>query len=94
VTQPSPRQSLLFSRTLDGLEEWMEEVEGKLQSRDHGSDLSSTQTLLKRHHKLQEEVQARGKEVRQREDGGCLIWLKTCFKLFFNISYLSESTFM
>ena len=47
----------------------MEEVEGKLQSRDHGSDLSSTQTLLKRHHKLQEEVQARAKEVRQREDG-------------------------
>ena len=33
MTQPSPRQSLLFSRTLDGLEEWMEEVEGKLQSR-------------------------------------------------------------
>ena len=32
MTQPSPRQSLLFSRTLDGLEEWMEEVEGKLQS--------------------------------------------------------------
>ncbi|XP_076681486.1 spectrin beta chain, non-erythrocytic 5 kst isoform X2 [Andrena cerasifolii] len=49
-------QALLFGRTLDEFETWMDEVETQLQSEDHGKDLSSVAHLLKRHTNLENDV--------------------------------------
>lgn len=49
-------QALLFSRTLDEFEAWIDEVEMQLQSEDHGKDLSSVAHLLKRHTNLENDV--------------------------------------
>lgn len=49
-------QALLFSRSLDEFETWMDEVETQLQSEDHGKDLSSVANLLKRHTNLENDV--------------------------------------
>ncbi|XP_066591797.1 spectrin beta chain, non-erythrocytic 5 isoform X2 [Prorops nasuta] len=49
-------QALLFGRTLDEFESWMDEVETQLQSEDHGKDLSSVANLLKRHTNLENDV--------------------------------------
>lgn len=49
-------QALLFGRSLDEFETWMDEVETQLQSEDHGKDLSSVANLLKRHTNLENDV--------------------------------------
>lgn len=49
-------QALLFGRTLDEFEAWMDEIETQLQSEDHGKDLSSVANLLKRHTNLENDV--------------------------------------
>ncbi|XP_033210984.1 spectrin beta chain, non-erythrocytic 1 isoform X3 [Belonocnema kinseyi] len=49
-------QALLFGRTLDEFETWMDEAETQLQSEDHGKDLSSVANLLKRHTNLENDV--------------------------------------
>ncbi|XP_043282558.1 spectrin beta chain, non-erythrocytic 5 isoform X2 [Venturia canescens] len=49
-------QALLFGRTLDEFETWMDEIETQLQSEDHGKDLSSVANLLKRHTNLENDV--------------------------------------
>ncbi|XP_015429630.1 PREDICTED: spectrin beta chain, non-erythrocytic 5 isoform X1 [Dufourea novaeangliae] len=49
-------QALLFGRTLDEFETWMDEVETQLQSEDHGKDLSSVANLLKRHTNLENDI--------------------------------------
>ncbi|XP_031782461.2 spectrin beta chain, non-erythrocytic 1 isoform X3 [Nasonia vitripennis] len=49
-------QALLFSRTLDEFEAWIDEIETQLQSEDHGKDLSSVANLLKRHTNLENDV--------------------------------------
>ncbi|XP_063994705.1 spectrin beta chain, non-erythrocytic 5 isoform X3 [Diachasmimorpha longicaudata] len=49
-------QALLFGRTLDEFETWMDEIEVQLQSEDHGKDLSSIANLLKRHTNLENDV--------------------------------------
>ncbi|CAL7939039.1 unnamed protein product [Xylocopa violacea] len=49
-------QALLFGRTLDEFEAWMDEVETQLQSEDHGKDLASVANLLKRHTNLENDV--------------------------------------
>ena len=49
-------QALLFSRTLDEFETWIDEIEVQLQSEDHGKDLSSVANLLKRHTNLENDV--------------------------------------
>ncbi|OAD53242.1 Spectrin beta chain, brain 4 [Eufriesea mexicana] len=49
-------QALLFGRTLDEFEAWMDEVEIQVQSEDHGKDLSSVANLLKRHTNLENDV--------------------------------------
>ncbi|XP_026666604.1 spectrin beta chain, non-erythrocytic 5 isoform X2 [Ceratina calcarata] len=49
-------QALLFGRTLDEFEAWMDEVEVQLQSEDHGKDLASVAHLLKRHTNLENDV--------------------------------------
>ncbi|XP_043484059.1 spectrin alpha chain [Leptopilina heterotoma] len=49
-------QALLFGRTLDEFEAWMDEAETQLQSEDHGKDLSSVANLLKRHTNLENDV--------------------------------------
>lgn len=49
-------QALLFGRTLDEFEAWVDEVETQLQSEDHGKDLSSVANLLKRHTNLENDV--------------------------------------
>lgn len=49
-------QALIFSRTLDEFEAWIDEAESQLQSEDHGKDLSSVANLLKRHTNLENDV--------------------------------------
>ncbi|KAJ8678764.1 hypothetical protein QAD02_014551 [Eretmocerus hayati] len=49
-------QALLFNRTLDEFEAWIDEIETQLQSEDHGKDLSSVAHLLKRHTNLENDV--------------------------------------
>ena len=49
-------QALLFNRTLDEFEAWIDEIEVQLQSEDHGKDLSSVANLLKRHTNLENDV--------------------------------------
>ena len=49
-------QALLFSRTLDGLETWMDDVETQLQSEDHGHDLTSVKNLLVKHLRLETDI--------------------------------------
>ncbi|XP_044574402.1 spectrin beta chain, non-erythrocytic 1 isoform X3 [Cotesia glomerata] len=49
-------QALLFGRTLDEFETWMDDIETQLQSEDHGKDLSSVANLLKRHTNLENDV--------------------------------------
>jgi len=51
-------QALLFSRSLDDIDGWMDEVEQQLQSEDHGRDLTSVQTLLKKHQTLEVDIHA------------------------------------
>ncbi|XP_048512555.1 spectrin beta chain, non-erythrocytic 1 isoform X2 [Athalia rosae] len=49
-------QALLFGRTLDEFETWIDDIETQLQSEDHGKDLSSVANLLKRHTNLENDV--------------------------------------
>ncbi|XP_034944641.1 LOW QUALITY PROTEIN: spectrin beta chain, non-erythrocytic 5 [Chelonus insularis] len=49
-------QALLFGRSLDEFEAWMDDIETQLQSEDHGKDLSSIANLLKRHTNLENDV--------------------------------------
>ena len=42
-------QALLFNRVVDDLNSWMDEVENHLMSEDHGKDLTSVNSLLKKH---------------------------------------------
>ncbi|KAG8237737.1 hypothetical protein J437_LFUL016676, partial [Ladona fulva] len=42
-------QALLFGRSLDDLERWMEEAENQLASEDHGKDPASVRNLLRKH---------------------------------------------
>ncbi len=51
-------QALLFSRSLDDLDSWMDDVELQLQSEDHGRDLTSVQNLLKKHQILEADINA------------------------------------
>ena len=44
-----PPQALLFNRVVDDLNTWMDEVENHLMSEDHGKDLTSVNSLLKKH---------------------------------------------
>jgi spectrin beta len=43
------QQAVSFSRLGDELESWMDEVETQLSSEDHGKDIISVSTLLKKH---------------------------------------------
>lgn len=40
---------MLFNRVADDLNTWMDEVENQLESEDHGKDLTSVNSLLKKH---------------------------------------------
>lgn len=62
------RQAQLFSRTLDELEVWMDEVELQLQSEDHGKDLASVLHLLKRHSLLEGDVNSHSEAIEQVKD--------------------------
>ncbi|XP_034253991.1 spectrin beta chain, non-erythrocytic 1 isoform X5 [Thrips palmi] len=61
-------QALLFSRTLEEVETWMDDVEGQLASEDHGKDLVSVQNLLKRHTLLESDVLGHGETCEQVKD--------------------------
>ncbi|XP_054271663.1 spectrin alpha chain, non-erythrocytic 1 isoform X2 [Macrosteles quadrilineatus] len=61
-------QALLFTRTLEELESWTDEVESQLQSEDHGKDLASTMNLLKRHSLLEHDVTSHGEQCTQLQD--------------------------
>lgn len=57
-------QALIFIRSLEELENWMNEVEVILSSEDHGKDLGSVAHLLKRHGILENDVLARAEDVK------------------------------
>lgn len=59
---------MVFSRTLEDLEAWIEEVEAQLQSEDHGKDLASVANLLKRHSLLENDVLSHGEACQQLKD--------------------------
>lgn len=61
-------QALLFNRTLDDLESWIDDTENQLQSEDHGKDLTSVQSLLKKHQQLEADITAHQSEVDQARD--------------------------
>ncbi|XP_076029013.1 spectrin beta chain, non-erythrocytic 5 kst isoform X3 [Oratosquilla oratoria] len=61
-------QALLFNRTLDDLDSWMDEVETQLQSEDHGRDLTSVQNLLKKHQHLQSDISNHQSDIDQSRD--------------------------
>lgn len=61
-------QALLFNRTLDDLESWMDDVETQLQSEDHGRDLTSVQSLLKKHQQLETDIASHQSEVDQAKE--------------------------
>ncbi|XP_052120778.1 spectrin beta chain, non-erythrocytic 1 isoform X4 [Frankliniella occidentalis] len=61
-------QALLFSRTLEEMETWMDDVESQLASEDHGKDLSSVQNLLKRHTLLESDVLGHAETCEQIKD--------------------------
>jgi len=56
-------QALLFSRSLDDIDSWMDDVEQQLQSEDHGRDLTSVQALLKKHQTLEVDINAHADAV-------------------------------
>uniref|UniRef100_A0A0P4VYS0 Uncharacterized protein n=1 Tax=Scylla olivacea TaxID=85551 RepID=A0A0P4VYS0_SCYOL len=61
-------QALLFNRTLDDLESWIDDTENQLQSEDHGRDLTSVQSLLKKHQQLEADITAHQSEIDQARD--------------------------
>ncbi|XP_050686605.1 spectrin alpha chain-like [Eriocheir sinensis] len=61
-------QALLFNRTLDDLESWIDDTENQLQSEDHGKDLTSVQSLLKKHQQLEADIASHQSEVDQARD--------------------------
>lgn len=56
-------QALLFSRSLDDIDSWMDDVEQQLQSEDHGRDLTTVQVLLKKHQALEVDIHAHADAV-------------------------------
>uniref|UniRef100_A0A914XIB6 Spectrin alpha chain n=1 Tax=Plectus sambesii TaxID=2011161 RepID=A0A914XIB6_9BILA len=53
----------LFNRKLEDLDKWLDSVEHRLASEDHGRDLQSTTILIKRHEALEAEIAARKERV-------------------------------
>ncbi|XP_041352702.1 spectrin beta chain, non-erythrocytic 5-like isoform X2 [Gigantopelta aegis] len=50
-------QGQLFNRVVDDLTEWMDDVENQLSSEDHGKDLTSVNSLVKKHQQLEQDIQ-------------------------------------
>lgn len=50
-------QALLFNRSLDEFESWLNDVEQQLQSTDTGKDLATVNNLLKKHAALETDIQ-------------------------------------
>ncbi|CAG0903884.1 unnamed protein product, partial [Darwinula stevensoni] len=61
-------KALAFNQTLDDLDAWMDEIEGHLQSEDHGHDMTSVQNLLKKHQQLESDIHAHADNVEQVKD--------------------------
>ncbi|XP_037069817.1 spectrin beta chain, non-erythrocytic 1-like [Pollicipes pollicipes] len=61
-------QALLFLRTLDELDAWMDEAEAQLASEDHGDSLTAVTNLLKRHQLLEADIHAHGDAVQQAKE--------------------------
>ncbi|XP_055376264.1 spectrin beta chain, non-erythrocytic 1 isoform X2 [Condylostylus longicornis] len=50
-------EALKFNRSLDEFNNWMDEVESHLSSEDYGKDLAAVNHLLKKHERLESDVQ-------------------------------------
>ncbi|CDW52048.1 protein sma d; protein sma c; protein sma b [Trichuris trichiura] len=57
-----------FSRRVNDLDKWIDNVESQLSSDDHGTDLFSVENLLKRHELLEEEIAARKVDFDEIDD--------------------------
>ncbi|KAK7105089.1 spectrin beta chain, non-erythrocytic 5-like isoform X3 [Littorina saxatilis] len=56
-------QALMFNRVVDDLNTWMDEVENQLMSEDHGKDLTSVNSLLKKHQQLEQDITGHQEKV-------------------------------
>ncbi|XP_046388683.1 spectrin alpha chain, non-erythrocytic 1 isoform X4 [Ischnura elegans] len=61
-------QALLFGRTLDDLDRWMEEAEHQLASEDHGKDPASVRNLLRKHKALEADAMAKDDALSQARE--------------------------
>lgn len=57
--------ALLFIRSIDEFNGWMDEVETHLSSEDYGKDLSSVNHLIKKHHVLEADISHHAETVEQ-----------------------------
>ncbi len=58
-------EALLFVRSIDEFNTWMDEVESHLSSEDYGKDLSSVNHLIKKHHVLEADIAHHAEKVDQ-----------------------------
>lgn len=65
-------RALIFIRSLEELEAWMNEIEGILSSEDHGRDLGSVAHLLKKHAALENDVDSHGENVKVLQESAAL----------------------
>ena len=56
-------QALLFNRVVEDLGTWMDEVENQLMSEDHGKDLTSVNSLLKKQQQLETDIAGHQEKV-------------------------------
>ena len=49
-------QALLFFRQCDDIETWLDEIETQLSSEDHGKDISTVMSVLKKHQLLEQDI--------------------------------------
>uniref|UniRef100_A0A336KQL4 CSON014177 protein n=1 Tax=Culicoides sonorensis TaxID=179676 RepID=A0A336KQL4_CULSO len=58
-------EALVFGRSLDEFNTWMDEIEGHLSSEDYGRDLASVNNLLKKHEMLEADVAHHAEQAEQ-----------------------------
>ncbi|UYV61076.1 SPTBN5 [Cordylochernes scorpioides] len=61
-------QALQFTRLLEDLDAWMDDIENQLQSEDHGRDLTSVQGLLKKHLLLELDINNHSEKMEMVKD--------------------------
>ncbi|PVD25646.1 hypothetical protein C0Q70_13305 [Pomacea canaliculata] len=58
-------QALLFNHVVEDLNTWMDDIENQLISEDHGKDLSSVKSLLKKHQQMEQDIANHQEKVQE-----------------------------